>query len=55
MIVDGLVCRYVTAVASPTRYTVQLDEGFPSLNMPHFKESTAWVVIKDKVRINTST
>jgi len=39
---------YVTAVASATRYTVQLSKGFPSLMMPHFKASTSWVVIKDK-------
>ena len=50
---------FVTAVQSPTQYTVQLSPGFPSLNEPQFVEiidggwgagGAAWVIIKDKER-----
>ena len=50
---------FVTAVQSPTQYTVQLQAGFPSLNEPQFVETigggwgvggAAWVIVKDKVR-----
>ena len=39
---------WVTAVQSPTRYTLKLDPGFPSLDLPHFKEATKWALVKDK-------
>jgi hypothetical protein len=47
----------VTAVASPTQYTVQLEPGFPSLMEPQFVETVgggwgvggaAWVIVKER-------
>ena len=50
---------FVTAVQSPTRYTVQLEKGFPSLMSPQFMatigggwgdDGAAWVIVKDSAR-----
>lgn len=50
---------FVTAVQSPTEYTVQLIANFPSLMMPQFMETigggwgvggAAWVIVKDRER-----
>lgn len=38
----------VVAVQSATQYTLKLDAGFPSLNLPHFLESTKWIIVKDR-------
>ena len=38
----------VTAVRSPTEYTLAVDDGFPSLMLPHFLQSVRWLVVKDK-------
>ena len=50
----------VTAVQSPTQYTLELDPGFPSLMLPHFlgtidggwggKTGAAWIILKDKAQ-----
>ena len=49
----------VTAVQSPTQYTLQLEKGFPSLMLPHFLSTinggwgvggAAWAIVKDKAR-----
>ena len=38
----------VTAVQSPTQYTLQIEPGFPSLMHPVFAQSQKWVIVKDK-------